>query len=91
MGSTLLQKSGAPRQTHEHALAAAASGALLGLSIIGARFPRLVAWPLMALGAFFGGLGMVRAVRSAVSDRAPASGADQTESGNNGSVRRGGS
>ena len=91
VGSTLLQKSSAPLHTHEHAFAAAASGALLGLSIIGARFPRLVAWPLMALGAFFGGLGLVRAVRSAVSDRAPAPDADQTESGSDGSARSGSS
>jgi cardiolipin synthase A/B len=81
VGNTLLQKSSAPLHTHEHAFAAAASGALLGLSMIGARFPRLVAWPLMAIGAFFGGLGMVRAVRSAVSDRAPARDSDQTGSG----------
>ena len=91
VGNTLLQKGGAPLQTHEHAFAAAASGALLGLSMIGARFPRLVAWPLMAIGAFFGGLGLVRAVRSAVSDRAPVSDLDQTESGSDGSVRGGGS
>jgi cardiolipin synthase A/B len=91
VGNTLFQKSSAPLQTHEHAFAAAASGALLGLSMIGARFPRLVAWPLMAIGAFFGGLGLVRAVRSAVSDRAPASGADQTESGSNNSARSGSS
>jgi hypothetical protein len=89
VGSTLLQKSWAPLQTHEHALAAATSGALLGVSMIGARFPRLVAWPLMAMGAFFGGLGVVRAVRSAVSDRAPARDSDQTGSGSNDSLRSG--
>src|SRR3712207_8647012 len=38
-----------------HVLAAAASGALFGASLLGARFPRLVAWPLTATGAFFGG------------------------------------
>jgi cardiolipin synthase len=91
VGSTLLQKSSMPLHTHEHAFAAAASGTLLGLSMIGARFPRLVAWPLMALGAFFGGLGVVRAVRSAVSDRSPVRDADQTDSGNDGSARSGGS
>jgi cardiolipin synthase A/B len=91
LGTTLIQKGGAPLQAHEHALAAAASGALLGVSMIGARFPRLVAWPLTAVGAFFGGLGVVRAVRSAVSDRAPARDSDQTGSGSNGSIRSGGS
>jgi cardiolipin synthase len=71
VGSALLQKGGAPLSTHEHALAAAASGTLLGVSLLGARFPRLIAWPLVAVGALFGGLGVVRAVRSAVSKRGP--------------------
>ena len=66
---TLVQKGTAPLQTHEHAIAAAASGALLGVSLLGARFPRLVAWPLTAVGAFLGGLGLLRAVQSTLSDR----------------------
>ena len=66
---TLIQKGTAPLQTHEHAIAAAASGALLGTSLLGARFPRLVAWPLTAVGAFLGGLGVLRAVQSRLSDR----------------------
>ena len=74
---TLVQKGAAPLQTHEHALAAAASGALLGASLLGARFPRLVAWPLTAVGAFLGGLGVVRAVQSTLADREP----DRPESG----------
>ena len=71
VGSTALQKSDAPLRTHEHALAAAASGTLLGASLLGARFPRLLAWPLAAVGFLFGGLGVVRAVRSAFSRRTP--------------------
>src|SRR5688500_1016965 len=74
---TLIQKGAAPLQTHEHAMAAAASGALLGASLVGARFPRLVAWPLTAVGAFLGGLGIVRAVQSTLADREP----DRPESG----------
>jgi cardiolipin synthase A/B len=66
---TLVQKGAAPLQTHEHAIAAAASGALLGASLVGARFPRLVAWPLTAVGAFLGGLGVVRAARLTLSER----------------------
>jgi hypothetical protein len=50
---------------HEHALAAATSATLLGVSLLGLRFPRLLAWPLAAVGALFGGLGVVRATRSA--------------------------
>ena len=71
MVPTLVQKGAAPLQTHEHAFAAAASGALLGASLLGARFPRLIAWPLTALGAFFGGLGVLRAVQATFSDRDP--------------------
>src|SRR5215207_9440142 len=71
VGTTLVQKGTAPLQTHEHAIAAAASGALLGASLLGARFPRLVAWPLTAVGAFLGGLGVLRAVQSRLSDREP--------------------
>jgi cardiolipin synthase len=66
---TVVQKGVAPLQTHEHAFAAAASGVLLGASLLGARFPRLVAWPLTAVGAFLGGLGVVRAVQSTLADR----------------------
>jgi cardiolipin synthase A/B len=70
VGSAIIQKSGAPLRTHEHALAAATSGALLGVSLLGARFPRVVAWPLTAVGGLFGGLGIVRATRSALFDGA---------------------
>ena len=77
MVPTLVQKGTAPLQTHEHAIAAAASGALLGASLLGARFPRLVAWPLMAVGVFLGGLGVLRAIQSTLSDREK----DRPESG----------
>jgi hypothetical protein len=43
--------------------------ALLGVSLLGARFPRLIAWPLVAVGAFLGGLGVLRAIQSTLSDR----------------------
>jgi cardiolipin synthase A/B len=69
VGTTVFQKGTAPLQTHEHAIAAAASGALLGASLLGARFPRLVAWPLTAVGAFLGGLGVLRAIQARLSDR----------------------
>jgi cardiolipin synthase A/B len=68
VGTTLFQKGAAPLRTHEHAIAAAASGALLGASLLGARFPRLVAWPLTAVGAILGGLGVLRAAQSTLSD-----------------------
>jgi cardiolipin synthase A/B len=77
VGTTILAKGSAPLQTHEHALAAAASGALLGASLLGARFPRLVAWPLMAVGALLGGLGVLRAARATLSERVPVRDPDQ--------------
>jgi cardiolipin synthase len=74
---TVFQKSTVPLKTHEHTFAVVASGALLGASLLGALFPRLVAWPLTALGAFLGGLGLLRAIRSRFSDREK----DRPESG----------
>jgi cardiolipin synthase A/B len=77
VGTTVFHKGTAPLQTHEHAIAVAASGALLMVSLLGARFPRLVAWPLVTVGALLGGLGLVRAVKSTLSDSEP----DRPESG----------
>jgi hypothetical protein len=45
--------------------------------LLGARFPRLVAWPLVAVGAFLGGLGVLRAAQSTLSE----SEEDRQESG----------
>jgi cardiolipin synthase A/B len=81
VGSVALQKSGAPLNTHEQALSAAASGALLGSSLLVGRFPRLVAWPLAAVGGLLGGLGVLRAVRSTISDATKRPDSDQPESG----------
>src|SRR5215217_1391053 len=69
VGSAALQKSAAPLRTHEHALAAATSVTLLGVSLLSLRFPRLLAWPLALIGALFGELGVVRAARSVLSGR----------------------
>ena len=63
VGSAALRKGSAPIPTHERTLAAAAGGALLGASVLGARFPRLVAWPLSAVGGTVGGLSILHAVR----------------------------
>lgn len=80
VGSAVLQKSGAPLQTHEQAFAAGASAILLGAGLAGARFPRLIAWPLATLGSFFGAMGILRAARSALSNRSPDQ--PETDSGN---------
>jgi len=85
VSSVAVQKSGVPLDNHEHAMAAAASGLLLGTSLLGLRFPRFLAWPLAALGTLFGGLGLVRVLRSLLSRTGSAgslirSGAVQKES-----------
>jgi hypothetical protein len=59
----VLRKGSAPIRTHERAFAAAAGGVLLGASVLGVRFPRLLAWPLSAVGGTVGGLSILRAVR----------------------------
>ena len=71
VGSAVLQKGVTPLQTHEQAFAAGASAALLGAGLLSARFPRIIAWPLATLSSFFGAIGILRAVRSALSDRSP--------------------
>jgi hypothetical protein len=68
VGSVALHNSSAPINTYERNLAAGASVALLGTSLLAARFPRLVAWPLAATGGLLGGIGVLRAARSALYD-----------------------
>jgi cardiolipin synthase len=68
VGSVALQNSSAPIDTYERALAAGVSVTLLGTSLLAARFPRLVAWPLAAAGGLLGGIGVLRAARSVLSE-----------------------
>ncbi len=71
VGSVALQQSAVPIRTYEHALATLTSASLLGSSLLAARFPRLVAWPLAAVGGLLGGIGVLRAARSALSEAMP--------------------
>lgn len=64
VGSSALQKSAAPLDTHENTIAAGVGGALLVASLLGAKFPKAVAWPVSLLTGVLGGLGVVRALRS---------------------------
>lgn len=48
---------------HERLVGAAIGTGLLGTSLLAARFPRALAWPLAAAGATFGGISVVRALR----------------------------
>ena len=61
-GATLL-KSIDPVYAHEQAIAAATSTAVLAASLLGARFSRLVAWPVAAAGIILGSSGILRAAR----------------------------
>jgi hypothetical protein len=54
---------GASLEAHERKLGAAVSAGVLGLSLLAARHPRLLAWPQAAAGILVGGLGLLRAAR----------------------------
>ena len=67
VSNAVLRKGDTPLESHEHAIVAAAGTVLVVASALGARFPRLVAWPMAAAGGLVGGLGATRAVRASVS------------------------
>ncbi len=48
------------------------SALLLSISLVSTRFPRLLAWPLAALGALLGGLRARRATESVTGSAATA-------------------
>lgn len=54
VGGTALRESADPLRSHERAVAATVGGVLIGLSLLGARFPRALAWPLAAVGGLLG-------------------------------------
>jgi cardiolipin synthase A/B len=56
---------------HERKVGAAIGGVALGASLLGARFPRLIAWPLAAIAGSFGATTLLRAARSSESAEAP--------------------
>jgi cardiolipin synthase A/B len=64
VGSSALQKSAAPLDTHENTIAAGVGGALIVASLLGAKFPKAVAWPVSLVTGILGGLGVIRAMRS---------------------------
>lgn len=59
---------GASLYTHERKIKAAVSVGVLGLSALGVRYPRLLAWPLAATGVLAGALGLLSAARSSSSE-----------------------
>jgi cardiolipin synthase len=46
---------------NERTIGATIGALLVGVSILSARFPRLIAWPLAALGTLIGGISLIRA------------------------------
>jgi cardiolipin synthase len=46
---------------NERTIGATIGALLVGISLLSARFPRVIAWPLAALGALIGGISLIRA------------------------------
>ena len=74
VGSAALRAPGKELAAHERAVAAGISGGLLGLSLLGARFPRFLAWPLAAVCGPLGTAGLLRALRGSTTGAADAAG-----------------
>jgi len=49
---------------HERAAGAAVGAGVLGASLLGTRFPRLLAWPLVTAGGLLGASALLRAART---------------------------
>jgi cardiolipin synthase len=63
VGQFAFQESDEALSKHERAVTGTISALLLAISLLGARFPRLLAWPLAAVGALLGWAGIQRVVR----------------------------
>lgn len=66
VGGTAFLKSVDPVYAHEQTIAAASSAAVFTFSLLGVRFPRLMAWPMAVVGVILGGSGLLRAARRIV-------------------------
>ena len=62
-GGAVFRGSREDLQRYERTAGAAVSGALLGGAVVGAAFPRVVAWPLAAIGGLVGASGLARVLR----------------------------
>ena len=70
-GAALQAAAGDALGRREREVGAAIGAAVLGASLLAARFPRAVAWPLAALGATIGATTLRRAARANRADQAP--------------------
>jgi hypothetical protein len=57
---------------HERSVVAAVAGAALAAGLAGARFPKVLAWPLAAMLSLLGATGLLHVARAA-EDKAPES------------------
>lgn len=65
VGGTAVRQGTDPVLAHERAVSAVLSAGLLGISVLGLRFPRLISWPLSAASGLLGASGLLRAAHLA--------------------------
>jgi cardiolipin synthase A/B len=70
---------GGSLDAQERKIHAAVSGGVLGLSLLAARHPRLLAWPQAAVGILAGGFGLLHAARRGSSEGAARGAPDRRE------------
>ncbi len=63
VGQAAFQESIDPLSRHERIVSGTISALLLVVALLGARYPRLLGWPLAAIGALLGWTGLLRALR----------------------------
>ena len=68
VGGEVIRQGVAPVGTQERAVAGGAGVAVLAASLLGVRFPRLVAWPLAAAGVAVGAAAITRAAQPGARD-----------------------
>ena len=76
-----LTATGSPLNTHERAIGAALAAGSLGLSALAFRHPRILAWPLAAVGGLAGSLGLLQAAQRQWSERKRAGSGGDAEDG----------
>ena len=68
-GATAFRESGEDLQRYERTVGVTISAGLLGTALLGARFPRLLAWPLAAAAGLVGASGLLRTLRRPVGSK----------------------
>lgn len=65
LGSAVFMDSAPPVRTHQRKIGAALAATALGVSALGVRYPRLLAWPLAGVTGFAGTLSLVHTAQRA--------------------------